>query len=98
MDVRKLGKESSFLISTEVAQTGIRGTQFKVSARAESVELSVLEGKVDFLDSKKEQTSVGTAQKAESKSGDLTKVGEMMLLSKSKQELNRVSRLLCRSI
>ena len=77
LEVRKLGKESSFLISTEVAQTGIRGTQFKVSARAESAELSVLEGRVDFLDSKKEQTSVGTAQKAESKSGEPTKVGEM---------------------
>jgi len=77
LDVRKLGKESSFLVSTEVAQMGIRGTQFKVSARADSAELSVLEGRVDFLDSVKEQTSVEGFQKAESKSGDPTKVGEM---------------------
>jgi formylglycine-generating enzyme required for sulfatase activity len=77
LEVRKLGKESSFLVETKIAQAGIRGTQFKVSASADSAELSVLEGRVDFLDSKKEQTSVETAQKAESKSGDPAKVGEM---------------------
>ena len=83
LEVRKLGKESSFLVSTEVAQMGIRGTQFKVSVRADSAELSVLEGRVDFLDSVKEQTSVEGFQKVGSTKGDPAKVGE---LSASDQE------------
>jgi formylglycine-generating enzyme required for sulfatase activity len=83
LEVRKLGKESSFLVSTEVAHMGIRGTQFKVSVRADSAELSVLEGRVDFLDSVKEQTSVESSQKAGSTKGDPAKVGE---LSASDQE------------
>ncbi len=77
LEVRKLGKESSFLVSTEVAQMGIRGTQFKVSARADSAELSVLEGRVDFLDSVKEQISVESFKKAGSTEGAPVKVGEM---------------------
>ena len=77
LEVRKLGKESSFLVSTEVAQMGIRGTQFKVSVRADSAELSVLEGRVDFLDSVKEQTSVESFQKAGSTEGDPAKIGEL---------------------
>jgi formylglycine-generating enzyme required for sulfatase activity len=77
LDVRKLGKESSFLVSTEVAQMGIRGTQFKVSASADSAELEVLEGRVDFLDILKKQTSVGISQKAGSTRRDPAKVVEM---------------------
>jgi sulfatase modifying factor 1 len=69
LEVRKLGKESSFLVSTEVAQTGIRGTQFKVSASADSAELSVLEGRVDFLDAEKLATAVETAKKAGTRKG-----------------------------
>ena len=64
LEVRKLSKESSFLISTKMAQAGIRGTQFKVSASADSAELSVLEGQVDFLDSKQLTTTVETSKKA----------------------------------
>jgi formylglycine-generating enzyme required for sulfatase activity len=83
LEVRKLGKESSFLVSTAVAQMGIRGTQFKVSVRADSAELSVLEGRVDFLDSVKEQTSVEGFQKVGSMEGDPSKLGK---LSASEQE------------
>ena len=48
LEVRKLGKESSFLVETKIAQAGIRGTQFKVSASADSLSLSVLEGGLTF--------------------------------------------------
>jgi sulfatase modifying factor 1 len=69
LEVRKLSKESSFLISTKMAQAGIRGTQFKLSANADSAELSVLEGQVDFLDSEQLATAVETAQKAGARKG-----------------------------
>ena len=69
LEVRKLSKESSFLISTKMAQAGIRGTQFKVLASADSSELLVLEGRVDFLDSEQLATSVQTAKKARTRKG-----------------------------
>jgi formylglycine-generating enzyme required for sulfatase activity len=69
LDVRKLGKESSFLVETNIAQAGIRGTQFKVSASADSAELSVLEGRVDFLDAEEMATPVETAKKAGTRKG-----------------------------
>jgi sulfatase modifying factor 1 len=77
LEVRKLGKESSFLVSTEVAQTGIRGTQFKVSASADSADLSVLEGRVDFLDAEQLATPVGTAKKAGTRKGMPAKLENM---------------------
>ena len=75
--VRKLSKESSFLITTKMAQAGIRGTQFKVSASADSAELSVLEGRVDFLDVEQMATPVETAQKAGSIKGVPAKLEDM---------------------
>jgi formylglycine-generating enzyme required for sulfatase activity len=69
LEVRKLSKESSFLVSTKIAQAGIRGTQFKVSASADSAELSVLEGRVDFLDTEQLATAVETAKKAGTRKG-----------------------------
>jgi sulfatase modifying factor 1 len=77
LEVRKLGKESSFLVSTEVAQTGIRGTQFKVSASADSAELAVLEGRVDFLDAEQIATPVETAKKAGTRKGVPAKLEDM---------------------
>ena len=77
LEVRKLGKESSFLISTEVAQAGIRGTQFKLSARADSAEVSVLEGRADFLDSEQMATPVGSAKKAGALKGGSAKLEDM---------------------
>ena len=62
LEVRKLGKESSFLVETKIAQAGIRGTQFKVSASADSAELSVLEGRVDFWDAE-QMLPCGDSQK-----------------------------------
>jgi formylglycine-generating enzyme required for sulfatase activity len=77
LEVRKLSKESSFLISTKMAQTGIRGTQFKVSANADSAELSVLQGHVDFLDAEQLATSVETAKKAGTRKGVPAKLEDM---------------------
>ena len=77
LEVRKLGKESSFLVETKIAQAGIRGTQFKVSASADSAELSVLEGKVDFLDAEQVATPVETAKKAGTRKGMPAKLEDM---------------------
>jgi formylglycine-generating enzyme required for sulfatase activity len=77
LEVRKLGKESSFLVETKIAQAGIRGTQFKVSASADSAELSVLEGRVDFLDAEQMATPVETAKKAGTREGVPAKLEDM---------------------
>jgi sulfatase modifying factor 1 len=77
VEVRKLNKESSFLISTPIAHAGIRGTQFKVKASADSAELSVLEGRVDFLDAEQTATAVETAKKAGAVKGALAKLEDM---------------------
>jgi formylglycine-generating enzyme required for sulfatase activity len=77
LEVRKLSKESSFLISTKMAQAGIRGTQFKVSASADSAELAVLEGRVDFLDAEQLATPVETAKKAGTRKGVPAKLEDM---------------------
>ena len=77
VEVRKLSKESSFLISTPIAHAGIRGTQFKVKASADSAELSVLEGKVDFLDAEEMATPVETAKKAGAVKGVPAKLEDM---------------------
>jgi sulfatase modifying factor 1 len=77
LEVRKLGKESSFLVETKIAQAGIRGTQFRVSASADSAELSVLEGRVDFLDAEEMATPVETAKKAGTRKGVPAKLDNM---------------------
>ena len=86
LEVRKLGKESSFLVETKIAQAGIRGTQFKVSASADSAELSVLEGRVDFLDAQQMSTPVETAKKVGTRKGSPAKLEDM---SASEQEVVR---------
>jgi sulfatase modifying factor 1 len=77
LEVRKLGKESSFLVETKIAQAGIRGTQFKVSASADSAGLAVLEGRVDFLDAEQLATPVETAKKAGAVKGVPAKLEDM---------------------
>ena len=77
VEVLKLNKESSFLISTPIAHAGIRGTQFKVKASADSAELSVLEGRVDFLDAEQLATPVETAKKAGAVKGSSAKLDDM---------------------
>ena len=77
MEVRKLGKESSFLVETKIAHAGIRGTQFKVKASADSAELAVLEGRVDFLDAEQLVTPVETTNKAGTLKGVPAKLEDM---------------------
>ena len=84
LEVRKLGKESSFLVETKIAQAGIRGTQFKVSASADSAELAVLEGRVDFLDADQVATPVETAKKADAVKGVPAKLEDMSASEQAK--------------
>ena len=63
VDVKKLNRESSFVVESELGVAGIRGTQFGLSANADFTELAVLEGKVGFLDANQKAKSVATAQK-----------------------------------
>ena len=55
----------------------IRGTQFKVSASAVSAELSVLQGRVDFLDAKQLATVVETEMNLTAKKGGAAKLADM---------------------
>ena len=100
MEVRKLGKESSFLVETKIAQAGIRGTQFKVSASADSAELSVLEGRVDFLDAEQMATTVETAKKAGAIKGVPAKLDDMSASEQAevKKAVEQAKVLLLRSI
>lgn len=88
VEVRKLNKESSFMIKTPLSHAGIRGTQFKLSAKASSSELAVLEGKVDFLDTKQDTQSVQSGQKSISMPNETAK-----LESLSVQEQNEINQL-----
>ena len=63
VDVKKLNRESSFVVESELGVAGIRGTQFGLSADAGSTELAVLEGSVEFLDAESKAKSVETTQK-----------------------------------
>jgi formylglycine-generating enzyme required for sulfatase activity len=84
LEVRKLGKESSFLVETKIAQAGIRGTQFRVSASADSAELAVLEGRVDFLDAEQMATPVETSKKAGTRKGVPAKLEDMSASEQAK--------------
>jgi formylglycine-generating enzyme required for sulfatase activity len=63
VDVKRLNKESSFTIESELGVAGIRGTQFGISAGSDTIELAVLEGRVGFLDANQKAQSVNTSQK-----------------------------------
>jgi len=63
VDVKKLKKDSSFIIHSPLAVAGIRGTQFGFSASKRDLNLGVLEGKVIVLDSKKNVRRVSSKQK-----------------------------------
>jgi len=79
VDVKKLNRESSFIIESPLAVAGIRGTQFGLSADSDSTELAVLDGKVRFLDVNQKSKSVETAQKiagTEGGSGELDALEE----------------------
>lgn len=70
IDVKKLNKESSLVITTEVGVVGIRGTQFGVTSENGSVAVSVLEGLVEFLDEKKVVHAVEQEKRLEAEKGE----------------------------
>ena len=65
VDVKKLRKESSFVITTDIAHAGIRGTSFKLIAKPAYSELAVLDGVVTFMTNEEAFTNVEALQKAE---------------------------------
>ena len=82
VDVKKLNRESSFIIESPVGVAGIRGTQFGLSADSDSTELAVLEGRVGFLDANQKAKSVATAQKV---AGSQDGAGEVDALPESEK-------------
>jgi formylglycine-generating enzyme required for sulfatase activity len=82
VDVKKLNRESSFIIESPVGVAGIRGTQFGLSADSDSAELAVLEGRVGFLDTNQKAKSVETAQKV---AGSEDGAGELNTLPESEK-------------
>jgi formylglycine-generating enzyme required for sulfatase activity len=88
VEVRKLNNESSFLIKTPLSHAGIRGTQFKLSAKASSSELAVLEGKVDFLDTKQDTQSVESGQKSSSMPNETAKLESLSV--QEQDEINQI--------
>lgn len=60
--VKKLNKDSSFRIESELGVAGIRGTQFGLSTDSDSTELAVLEGKVAFKDANEKIKIVETSE------------------------------------
>ena len=65
VDVKKLRKESSFVIATDIAHAGIRGTSFKLVAKPAYSELAVLDGVVTFMTNEEAFINVEALQKAE---------------------------------
>jgi hypothetical protein len=63
VDVKKLKKESSFIVNSPLGVAGIRGTQFKIFSESEKVELSVLDGKVSFWDQRNEKKEISNSEK-----------------------------------
>ena len=79
VDVKKLNKDSSFMVESQLGVAGIRGTQFGMSVDSKSTELAVLEGKVGFKDANQQTENVETAQKivgAEGGASDVTALPE----------------------
>ena len=82
VDVKKLNRESSFVVESELGVAGIRGTKFGLSANSESIKLAVLKGRVGFLDANQKAKSVETAQKV---SGSEDGAGEVDALADSEK-------------
>ena len=82
VDVKKLNRESSFVVESELGVAGIRGTQFGLSTNSDSTKLAVLEGRVGFLDANKKAKSVETAQKV---AGSANGAGEVDALADSEK-------------
>jgi hypothetical protein len=62
VETKKLDKKSSFFLETQVGVAGIRGTAFRLRAKAESQNLEVLRGQVDLIGKNGKLTSVINGQ------------------------------------
>jgi formylglycine-generating enzyme required for sulfatase activity len=62
VDVKKLNKDSSFMVESKLGVAGVRGTQFGLSVNSKSTELAILEGKVGFKDTNQKTKMVETSQ------------------------------------
>jgi hypothetical protein len=83
--VKKLNKDSSFMIETPLGVAGIRGTQFGMSVDSKSTELAVLQGRVGFKDANQQTENVETAQKVVGAEGGASDVA--VLVGTKKNEL-----------
>ena len=97
VDVKKLRKGSSFMISSPFVACGIRGTQFGFSASADNTNLGVLEGKVVVLDSQKNIREVNAKQKVIATKGGSSSVTSMdnldlAMINQSISKMAEVSR------
>ena len=82
VDVKKLNKDSSFMVESQLGVAGIRGTQFGMSVDSKFTELAVLEGKVGFKDANQQTENVETAQKVVGAEGG---VSDFSALSETKK-------------
>ena len=62
VEVKKLNRQSSFMVESRLGFAGIRGTKFGLSVDSQSTELVVLEGQVTFRDSKEQTKNLESSQ------------------------------------
>jgi len=96
VDVKKLKKDSSFLIDSPVAAVGIRGTKFGFSVSSSGSSVAVIEGEVVVLDSQKKAVKLINNQKFSGSQAGLKSVGEIpqkeaRRINKSLGEIEKVS-------
>ncbi len=85
VDVKRLRKKSNFEITTPLGVAGIRGTSFKLLASAESTDLSVLTGQVDFVSPAGKRFQIKAGQKIFAPKGEAPKINP--LADKEKQAI-----------
>ena len=57
--VKKLNKQSSFLVQSELGFAGVRGTSFAINSKSGLTSVNVISGEVDFLNSDNQSKLVG---------------------------------------
>jgi len=77
VDVKKLKKKSNFEITTPLGVAGIRGTSFRLLASAESTDLSVLTGQVDFVSQSEESFRIEAGKMILAPKGEEPKVSPL---------------------
>lgn len=65
LEVKKKNLDSSFLVESPFGVAGIRGTKLALFVDSDLTTLSVLEGKVEFMDTKQRVQTVETAEKVD---------------------------------